>query len=658
MPPLSCLRCQQPLAVQSESGLCPVCAVETSQASATPAAEQPASSWVEDRAAAGISPAQAAELTRTALPEIEIATGGLARAPRLRPDPAGYELYEYIGGGGMGDVYLARESIPDRIVAIKFLRGGPHSVAADRFQTEIRALAQLDHPNIIRVISVDLERADPFFTMEYAAGGTLTEWVKAHGPLPAEEAARLGSVLARAVAAAHEKNILHRDLKPSNIVFTDKCQPKITDFGLAKRTDADDGFTLGSGPIGTPAYMPPEQYSSRFGSLGPTADVYGLGGTLFHMLTGRPPMQGTPEEFAARIGRVPPDRLRSIRPEIPLPLEAIVHKCLECEPQKRYAAAQELAADLERFLAGQVPAAPPLTRFRRTMQWSRRQRRRIAAGALGLLLAAGMVFAGFAMAPVPEFAKKRDPWDGLRNDWLNDKKAVLIDSTGGPKWHRWIIGAPEIGSSATGDGSCSFELTGFGMLELCPEPPTDRYRIQAKIRYMTSKFTGQAVVGTNSAGLYFGRAMLPAVRGEIVHPLFAVTFCDVPAPQAKTPRSMELRMALILQRANQDAYGPTVGLRSKVMKRAKQLPGPWRQIDIEIRPEGVKAWWDGEPKPFADLPTAALLGRFAETPKRLEKSIGMDHGVPAPVWSPRMPFGIWAHRVSIDVKDVVVTALE
>src|SRR5262249_8006869 len=270
--------------------------------------------------------------------------------------PPGYNIIERVGGGGMGDVCLARELAADRLVAMKFLRAGSGSAATARFLVEVRALAGLDHPHIVRVLATDFTRPDPFFTMEYVPGGTLRDRIDRTGS--ADPAARAGlvEIVARAVQAAHTAEVLHRDLKPSNILLSVGDTPKVSDFGLAKRLDRDDGLTVGPGEMGTPAYMPPEQVSRRNGSVGPPSDVYGLGATLYHLLAGRAPFEGeSRDEILARVLADPPPRLRAIRPDVPAGLEGIVVKALEKDPQDRYPTAAALADDLDRFLSGIRP---------------------------------------------------------------------------------------------------------------------------------------------------------------------------------------------------------------------------------------------------------------------------------------------------------------
>jgi hypothetical protein len=189
-----------------------------------------------------------------------------------------------------------------------------------------------------------------------------------------------------AIDYAHQCGVIHRDLKPGNILLDLKGNPRVTDFGLAKRIQGDSGLT-GSGQImGTPSYMPPEQAGGKRGAVGPAADVYALGATLYCVVTGRPPFQAaTAMDTVIQVlsdEPVPPRRLNA---SIPRDLETICLKCLEKEPDQRYASASALAADLRRFLTGGPIAARPVTPIEPAAKWARRKPTLAAAYTLGLL---------------------------------------------------------------------------------------------------------------------------------------------------------------------------------------------------------------------------------------------------------------------------------
>jgi WD40 repeat protein len=199
----------------------------------------------------------------------------------------------------------------------------------------------------------------PYFALEFCPGGSLA--AKFDGmPWPAGRAATLVAALARGVDAAHQRGIVHRDLKPSNILLGADGTPKVSDFGIAKRLDAEAGQTRTGAVLGTPSYMAPEQAEGKSRDVGPAADVYSLGAILYELLTGRPPFQGpTPLDTILQVlaePAVPPSRRH---PQVPADLEAICLKCLEKRATARYATAQALAEDLDRFLAGSPTLARP-----------------------------------------------------------------------------------------------------------------------------------------------------------------------------------------------------------------------------------------------------------------------------------------------------------
>ncbi|MBI1901524.1 MAG: protein kinase [Planctomycetia bacterium] len=275
--------------------------------------------------------------------------------PLLPSSFGGYELQKELGRGGMGVVYVARQENLGRVVALKrILRGelaGPADL--DRFRAEARAASHLDHPNIVPVYEVGEVDFQPFFTMQYVAGTTLSSRL-ADGPLPPHQAAKLLAAVARAIHYAHGRGVLHRDLKPSNILIDESGEPHVSDFGLAKRVEAGQSLTRSGAILGTPAYMAPEQASGRRGELGPATDVYSLGAILYQMLTGRPPFQAASnfDTILLVLEQDPlPPRLLNARAD--RDLELIALRCLQKLPTLRYPTAAALADDLEAYLKGE-----------------------------------------------------------------------------------------------------------------------------------------------------------------------------------------------------------------------------------------------------------------------------------------------------------------
>lgn len=318
--------------------------------------------------------------------------------PRFPHRLGGYEVRRELGRGGMGIVYEGFDPKLRRSVALKVLREiGPNFTDLFiRFRTEAEAVAQLQHPHIVQVIEVGEEDGIPFVALEYLAGGSLHQRI-AGKPQPPYAAAEWVETLARATAHAHANGVLHRDLKPGNILFTADGVPKLTDFGTARLFDpqggddwADPGLTRVGEVIGTPQYMAPEQARGSPDEVGPAADVYSLGAILYELLTGRPPFTGVdPYDVIHAVRTQDPVPPRSLQPKLPRDIETICLKCLEKDPKRRYATADELAADLSRFRVGDSIRARPAGYVRR--MWIRTRQNPIATGVL-----IGMILAGMA----------------------------------------------------------------------------------------------------------------------------------------------------------------------------------------------------------------------------------------------------------------------
>ena len=307
----------------------------------------------------------------------------------------------------MGVVYKARHLQLDRVVALKMILAGGHAGAADleRFRVEAQAIARLQHPNIVQVFEVGEHEGLPFFSLEFCAGGTLAQQL-AGMPLPPKDAAALVETLARAMHAAHEKGILHRDLKPANVLFSPLPsrgegpgvrglgQPKITDFGLAKKLD-EAGKTATGAVMGTPSYMAPEQAGGKAKELGPACDVYSLGAILYECLTGRPPFRAaTALDTIMQVVSDEPVPPRQLNAKLAADLETVCLKCLHKEPTRRYRTAAALAEDLRHFQAGEPIRARPVGSVERARKWINRHRALSALGVAVVLGAAAVLRAG------------------------------------------------------------------------------------------------------------------------------------------------------------------------------------------------------------------------------------------------------------------------
>ena len=292
----------------------------------------------------------------------------------------GYEILGELGRGGMGVVYKAKQVGLNRVVALKMVIAGAYADPSTRarFLLEAESVAGMEHPNIVKVFAFGEHGGHPFLAMEFLPGGSLADHAKKSGLLPARQATELMAKLAAAVAHAHARGVVHRDIKPANVLLTTEGEPRLTDFGLAKVGRSDLSVT--GQVLGTPAYMSPEQASGKTKEVGTPADVYALGAVLYDLLTGRPPFRG--DSVAVTLQRVitaEPDRPRALNAAVPRDLETICLKCLEKAPEKRYATAQEVANDLNRFLTNTPIHARPTGTVERAVKWVKRNKGLTAA---------------------------------------------------------------------------------------------------------------------------------------------------------------------------------------------------------------------------------------------------------------------------------------
>jgi serine/threonine protein kinase len=341
-----------------------------------------------------------------------------ASGPEHFPIICGYEILERLGRGGMGDVYKAWQPSLDRVVALKVIRADKLAELppaerrewTQRFRQEAEAIAGVDHPHIVPIYEIGEQDGLPFYSMKYVEGGSLKDCLQQYATDP-RLAARLLATVARAMHHAHQRGFLHRDLKPGNILLRRKSEirnaksearnpkaepgivpgmdiapsdfgfrisdlePMVTDFGLVKRIERDGSLTQTGALMGTPEYMAPEQARAEK-RLSTAADVYSLGAVLYALLTGRPPFKGDNLlETLQQVVEREPEPPRKLNPKVPPDLEIICLKCLEKEPHKRYASAEELAGRLQLFLEYKPIPDRPVSHAERLWRWCRRNPR-------------------------------------------------------------------------------------------------------------------------------------------------------------------------------------------------------------------------------------------------------------------------------------------
>jgi tetratricopeptide (TPR) repeat protein len=369
--------------------------------------------------------------------------------PKTTTLPAipGYEVFGLLGQGGMGLVYRARHQRLGRLVALKMISsaGQASREQLSRFQAEAQTLASLDHPHIVQIFEVHDYQGYPCFSLELLEGGSLDRKL-AGTPQAPLQAARWLQVLAQAMHAAHQRGIVHRDLKPSNILFTADGQPKIADFGLAKRLEGDNSQTLSGTILGTPSYMAPEQTVGDPKAIGPLTDIYALGAILYEILTGRPPFQGlTVLETLELIRTTEPVSPTRLRPGVPPDLETICLKCLEKALAKRYGSARELADDLNRFVTNQPIRARRAGVVERLLKW--RKRNPVKAWLVGVSVAAVAAistlgiwsYASLRSAAEKDRNRVRTLWSAVDNMYTDFSEELLAEEPfGDPRRQRLL----------------------------------------------------------------------------------------------------------------------------------------------------------------------------------------------------------------------------
>ncbi len=690
--PLSCTSCGNLLAARSATGMCPACAPldptqshHPSDPNGAPPAVLPRND-TPNAAADRTPPQRGPDPYAPTEPDGALTTSAPA-APAERPwphAPAGYMFVNKIGRGGMGDVYLAHEALSNQFVALKFLRDPGDPQLLERFQLEFRALRALNHPNAVRVLGHDFQRADPYFVLELMEGGSLAERIdlkrKLGEPFAPAEAVGLIRKVAGAVAALHtcrghrlanNGGILHRDIKPANVLLTADGEPKLADFGLAKFLDASTVHTHGSGLVGTLRYMPPEQINGKNGELGFPADVYGLGATLYHLLTGRAPF--VEEEFGELLVAVltaAPEDPRALRGELTRGLSAVVMKCLEKDPRDRYPTVAAFLDALDRWADREQ--APPVPFRQRARKWVKRNSRAVAVCAL--LVAAGTAGAVGAARPQPRPGPASAEADhdspkrlkSVRTEFERTGAVALVPERGPPNWYDWPVGPSRLGQSPLNDGACFFQAVGgLSMLELF-RPTTDRYQFTAQVQTVGAELDGQQIAPPE-VGVFLGHTLYPRAAGPPARGLLLFSFFDHDREKAagREPQQQPLRFGwrCMIGEAGKVASPHQTPFRVGTFTANDRFPTPWWTVTIDVSPELLVARWaraGGAEVELVRVTRAERLKAFvtyriqAETVAKRAAGL-FDHGPLPEDWNPTGGLGVWCNRARVAVKNVSVS---
>jgi serine/threonine-protein kinase len=396
-----------------------------------------------------------------------------------------YELEELAGTGGMANVYRAYDRMLERLVAIKVLheRFSHDNEYVERFRREAKAIARLSHPNIVTVIDRGEWEHHQFIVFEYVEGETLKQLVERAGPLSVRDALVLVREVACGLAFAHGNGVVHRDVKPHNVIIDSEGTPKVTDFGIARSLDRDEGLTTTGTLLGTSDYIAPEQAAGR--QVSERSDQYALGVVLYELLTGDVPYPaGSLVEAAMRHMNDPVPNVRDARPDVPPAVDELVRTAMQKRPEDRFATTAAFLTALDACLAPfdedtlsdvivERPE-PAVARPATTGRPAARRRPPVLPFLVGLLLAIGLAGLGYAL-----LANGGDG-DGSSNGDRDDATAEIelraasdYDPEGDESEHPEAIAAATDGDPSTywtTETYSAFDKSGVGIIVRASEP--------------------------------------------------------------------------------------------------------------------------------------------------------------------------------------------
>jgi serine/threonine protein kinase len=588
-----------------------------------------------------------------------------------------------IGSGASSIVYRGHDPTFGASVAYKVLHAQVDvERSMRRFEREAQILARLKHDGIVRIFKTFVLGEQPVLEMEYLPGGSLMTHLETVRSQGAAGIARFMKRVAEAVGFAHKHDIVHRDLKPSNILLDAAGRPCVSDFGVAKLLqpgDPDDsGESLGVDPAGdtdpgtacltavghqpgTRAYMAPEQFDPTFGPISPATDVWALGVILYELINDARPFAAKSANAWKLVvcqGPPPPRRCSTWRREGRL--EAIALRCLTRDPAKRYPSASALADTL---------AAVVRPKWRKPA---------LVSGIVALATAAGAAMnsqtpiasppqAIMSEAPSSQEEGSDETCQGLQAEFAQaapDQPITIIGETGKPKWFRWKTGRASSGASANPGGCFQVESKSVALVELLPDPQTDRYRIAARVKHTRD------LGGAPSVGLYVGRCAYPGGASDI-HVLTHISFDDMSSPpkvevvrpdgmhRTLVPMKQVTMNPLLLSEPDVPPSLDAKALGPVGPKLEDETQGDWHDIGVTVGPDELVAEWNRQkfslPVRDWERNLAAALDRIRRTERHRDNPFVLNL---RPQFVPRGGLGIYVVRASASFAGVTVAPVK